>query len=93
MLQSEQEHIAKIGEERFHKHLVLANMEVRSDARLVGLDKIREAIAFQAALQATGFRRRGLVIPPKCGKVTARALIAASEVFMKAIRASTVKDM
>lgn len=88
MLKSEQDHISKYGEDKFHKVLVVCNMTVRSDARFIGLDKIRSQIAFQAALQATGYERRALKLSKDCGTMEEPTQRAADELFGKAIQAA-----
>jgi hypothetical protein len=88
MLESEKKHIEKIGNKEFQRRLVMANMVVRQDARFVGLDKIRSQIAFQAALQATGFERRALKLSKDCGDMIAETQRAADELFGRAIEAA-----
>jgi len=90
MLASEREHIQKFGRVEFQKRLVMANMCCRQDARFVGLDKIRSQIAFQAALQATGYEQRPLKLVG-CGGITgtgADGMKAADELFARAIAAA-----
>lgn len=88
MLQTEKEHIKKYGEAKFHKVLVICNMTVREDARFIGLDKIRSQIAFQAALQATGFERRPLKLSKDCGEMYEATQRAADDLFAKAMEAA-----
>jgi len=88
MLESEKKHIKEYGELKFHKALIIANMTVREDARFVGLDKIRGQIAFQAALQATGYPYRALKISKDCGDMFEAVQRAADDVFAKAIAAA-----
>jgi len=83
----EQKHILNVGKVKFQKHLVLANMCVRADRRFLGLEKIRSRIAFQAALQATGFRFRPLKLSD-LGHVPAETQAAADELFARAIAAA-----
>ncbi|HEX8836774.1 MAG TPA: hypothetical protein VF748_07555 [Candidatus Acidoferrum sp.] len=88
MLQSEREHIKKVGHHKFHRHLVAANMCVREDARFIGMDKIRSQIAFQAALAATGYERQHLKLSKDCGKMEADTQRATDELFGRAIQAA-----
>jgi len=87
MLASERDHIQKFGRVEFQKRLILANMTCRNDARFVGLDKIRSQIAFQAALQATGFEHRTLKLLG-CGPTEGPGMKAADELFARAIEAA-----
>jgi hypothetical protein len=89
VLASERDHIQKIGNKEFQKRLVLANMTVRQDARFIGLDKMRKQIAFQAALQATGYEQRALHLEG-CGRMEAGTQAAADELFYRAIAAAQV---
>lgn len=59
MKKDESNHIEAIGEAVFDAALAKATMAVRQDNRLIGLDKIRVPLAFEAALLATGFPPRG----------------------------------
>jgi hypothetical protein len=83
----EKKHILEVGRERFHKSLVLANMCVRADSRFVGLDRIRNRIVHQAALQATGYPRAPLSLTD-LGHIPAETQQAADEVFARAIEAA-----
>ena len=85
----EQRHIQQFGKAAFQKRLVLANMCVRSDRRFIGMDKIRNRIAMQAALQATGYRRAPLKLTD-LGHVDGPVQAAADELFMQAIAAAKV---
>jgi len=87
MLTSEREHIKKFGQEKFQKRLVLANMCCRQDTRFTGMDKIRSQIAFQAALQATGYEQRTLKLIG-CGPTEGIGQRAADELFARAIEAA-----
>jgi hypothetical protein len=65
---SEQDHIKALGK-RWHEALAAASLCVRSDPHLVGLDKIREPLAYQAALCGTRCPDHpgGFVIPASAG--------------------------
>jgi hypothetical protein len=91
MLVSEKDHIKKIGEREFQKRLVLANMCVRQDNRFIGLEKIRSQIAFQAALQATGYPMRALKLVG-CGPMDANTQRATDELFGKATKAAAGRE-
>lgn len=69
-MKTEKEHIAEIGEDKFEHAVGRALFRLRQDGRLVGLDKIRNAVAREAALQATGFPKRPLNLPKACGEMT-----------------------
>jgi hypothetical protein len=65
MKANERDHIKAIGQSKFDAALAKASFCVRSDARLTGLDKIREPLAFEAALRATGFEHRAFTLGKK----------------------------
>lgn len=58
MKAAERTHVEAIGESKFASALAKASMVIRMDSRLTGLDKIREPLALQAALEATGFEKK-----------------------------------
>jgi hypothetical protein len=66
---SPEKHIEEIGEKKYwlaHDH---AMMVIRLNApKLVGLSKIRDAMAKEAALRATGFGDRPFTLPKSCGE-------------------------
>jgi hypothetical protein len=62
----EQEHIAAVGD-RWAAILAATTLSVRQNSKLVGLDKIREPLATQAALKATGYEIPGFFIPKAAG--------------------------
>jgi hypothetical protein len=66
----EKEHVKKVGEEVFSRAEALAMFAIRQDGHLVGLDKIRNAMAEEAALRATGYQKRAFVPPKGCGEPT-----------------------
>ena len=50
----QEQHIKSVGEARFNSALGAATLSVRNCRSLVGLDKLRDPIAFEAAMRATG---------------------------------------
>jgi hypothetical protein len=60
MSAEEETHIDKVGRERFTRAFDYAQLETRRDSHFAGLEKLRIAIAYEAALRATGFRERPL---------------------------------
>ena len=60
MNQGKSAHIAEIGQERFDRALMLAELEIRKDSHFVGMDKIRAMIAEAIALKATGYKVNGI---------------------------------
>lgn len=64
----EQEHISKVGRERFARVLDLAMVEVKRDRHFIGMDKIRRQIAFEVALRVTRYPYRPLILPKGAGK-------------------------
>jgi len=84
MKADEKAHVAEIGEARFNAALAKAAMVIRMDSRLTGLDKLREPLAYQAAMEGTGFERRGFTIgkkeiPPDCMAICEELLNKARE--------------
>jgi len=69
MKADEKLHIAMVGEAKFKSAYGKAMLCIKQDARLTGLDKIRMAIAEEAAFRATGYEKRPLNLPRGCGKV------------------------
>lgn len=64
---SEQKHMDELGD-KFKRELAAASLVVRTNPKLVGLDKIREPLAIAAALNATGCPdHQGFVIPKEAG--------------------------
>jgi len=65
---SEADHIKRLGA-WWNTALAATTMSVRQNAKLVGLDKIREPIAMQAALKATGCKSvMGFNLPKNAGE-------------------------
>jgi hypothetical protein len=60
--EAQNDHIKAVGRVKFELALANATMAVRSDNRLVGLDKIRVPLAFQAALEATGYPKQPFML-------------------------------
>lgn len=79
------------NKERFAAALAKASMSVRSNSRLIGLDKIREPLAFQAALRALNFEGAlpGFAIPKTAGKPTQAMQDIVDEAFKAAVEAAT----
>jgi hypothetical protein len=67
MSAEEEAHIEKVGRARFDRAFDYAQFDIRRDSRFVGLDKLRLAIAYEAALRATGFNKRPLRLPRGAG--------------------------
>jgi len=65
---STQEHIRAVGRTTYHVAYIWARYAVGLDARLIGLGKIRKAIATEAALRATGFPFRPFQLPRDAGR-------------------------
>jgi len=55
-------HINKVGEARFKTVMGLAAVQSRRLGGLVGMDKIRQVIAFEAAMRLTGYPDQPLVL-------------------------------
>src|SRR5215471_8833994 len=81
---SPQQHITKVGPRKYAHALALARFSVRQDSRLTGLDKIRNAIAKEAALRATGYMRRPFIIPRNAGRADQDIQNIADELLEKA---------
>lgn len=82
----EKHHIEEVGESKFQAALAKATMVVRMDSRLTGLDKIREPLAFEAALVATGFLPRGFSIGKK--EIPADCMAVCEDLLAKATEAA-----
>ncbi len=82
MKADEKAHVEKIGEKKFSDALAKASLCVRMDSRLTGIDKIREPLAYQAALEATGFERRRFTIGKK--EIPADAMAVCEDLLTKA---------
>lgn len=67
MKKDEKEHVKAVGEDKFNRAIGLAMVAIRRDARLVGLDKTRNAMAEEAAFRATGFEARPFTPPKNAG--------------------------
>jgi hypothetical protein len=67
MTAAEEAHVKKVGRKRFDRAFDYAEFETRRDSHFVGLDKLRRAIAYEAALRATGFADRPLKLPRAAG--------------------------
>jgi hypothetical protein len=67
---ADDEHIKKLGE-RWPEAVAAASLSVRTNTKLVGLDKIRNDLVLQAAFHATGLEgHEGFVAPRSAGKPT-----------------------
>jgi len=82
---AERDHIQEVGSRLYERAYALADFEARQDARLTGLDRIRSAIAQEAALRATGFSARPFQLPRGAGQGTQEMQTIAEEVLAKAI--------
>jgi len=65
---SPQQHIMRVGTRTFNHAYALARFAVKQDRHFVGLDKIRTVIAREAALRATGYPPRPLILPRNAGR-------------------------
>jgi hypothetical protein len=70
MKKKEEDHIKAVGQNKFDKAEAYAMAEIRKDSHFVGLNKIRDHIAFQAALRATGYESEPLTLPKAAGVVS-----------------------
>lgn len=90
---SETDHMQKLGA-RWERAVAAATLSVRTDPKLVGLDKIRLPLAIAAALKATGAPGHdGFVIPKEAGPphagiqdVVDAAFVAAYEAAERTMR-------
>jgi hypothetical protein len=83
----EKRHIKDAGQ-RFNRALALATLCVRQDRRLTGLDRIREPLAYKAALRATGYEDARFVVPTAAGRPHAGINAIVAEVFDRAVAAA-----
>lgn len=87
-MKTEKEHIKEVGDAAYWSAYDRAQIECRYDPRLVGLNKIRSAIAHEAALRATGFRDRPFNLPVSCGPMTGDMRAIIDEVLPRALTAA-----
>jgi hypothetical protein len=85
---TEKAHIAKVGAGPYARAFAWALYTCKQDARLLGLGKIRNAIAKEAALQASGFPVRPFKLPKRAGKATEEMQRICEEILPKAIEAA-----
>lgn len=81
---TEKEHIQKVGAAKYERAYAYAEVEARQDNRLVGLDKIRSAIAHEAALRATGYPARPFHLPRRAGRADEHIQTIAEEILDRA---------
>jgi len=84
----DREHIAAYGEEKFWEVLGKAMFVIKSDARLTGLDLIRNAIGLEAALRATGRPPFPLKIPYDAGEPNQAIVDICEEILVRAAEAA-----
>ena len=97
MKKSEREHVSAVGPKRWAVVLAATSLSVRQNSKLIGLDKIREPLAVQAALKATGYGNQIFQLPFTAGKpvaetqtVTDAAFAAAAEAGERAFASTPV---
>lgn len=81
---SPQDHIKKVGNAAYARAFVYARVAVRQDDHLIGLDKIREAIAREAALRATGYPHRPFILPRNAGRADPGIQLIAEQALARA---------
>ena len=86
MKKTEQEHIKELGE-RWPAALAAASLSVRTNPKLVGLDKIRRPLAEAAALRATGADVPCFTVPFSAGGHPAQIQGIVDVAFADAIKA------
>jgi hypothetical protein len=64
-MSAEEKYIAKVGRGLFAAEMAKAALVLRADSRLVGLDRIRTALAREMALRKLGFTARPFKVPLK----------------------------
>lgn len=84
---AEEDHI-KSNQKAFDAALAKATMSVRSNAAFVGLNKIREPLAFQAALKATGYNVTNFNVPKTAGPPNADVQARVNDAFLEAVNAA-----
>ena len=87
---NEKKHLEKIGEQAYWRAFDRAQMACRQNQKLVGLSKIRDAIAHEAALQATGLDPKPFSLPKACGPATHSMQAIVDEMLPVAIEAAKV---
>lgn len=94
--EAEKDHIKLMGV-RWGSVLAATTFSVRQNAKFIGLDKIREPLAYKAALKATGYDIPAFTIPFNAGKAAfcqdiadeafGAAVIAGQKVFSETVPA------
>jgi hypothetical protein len=87
--QAEKKHI-EAHRDAFTVAIARTSISVWQNAALIGLNKIREPIAFQAALKATGYPIAGLVLPKEAGQPRTDTQALAEQAFEAAVDAAAV---
>lgn len=85
---TENEHIALVSETVYGRAYLAALMEVKKDRRLIGLDKFRHQLAREAALRATGYPQRPLILKRSLGHGDADSQRVGEEILAQAIKAA-----
>lgn len=88
MKAAEKLHIQTVGQTTFDRAFNAAMFKIKQDARLTGLDKLRGAIAEEAALRATGYQKRPLILPRGCGKPDRDIQTICEQVLERAVEAA-----
>ena len=87
MSKKTEDHIKTVGA-KWPAALAAASMSVRTNSRLVGLDKIRLPLAEQAALRATGMPGvMGFCIPSAAGGPANEIQSVVDQAFVDAVEA------
>jgi hypothetical protein len=79
----------KEHQEAFDSALAKATICVRSCPALVGMNKIREPLAFSAALEATGYIIGGFAVPPEAGPPNPQTQAIVDKLFRDAVAAAS----
>ncbi|MCZ7564714.1 MAG: hypothetical protein M5U08_13820 [Burkholderiales bacterium] len=88
MTSDERKHVERIGAAAWAAALARASLVVRSDTRLIGLDRIRAPLAHHAALRATGFLARPVFPKVVSAHMTGEMQRICDELLARAIAAA-----
>lgn len=88
MKAAEKDHVKAVGEDKFNRAVGLAMVEIRRDARLIGLDKTRNAMAEEAAFRATGYEARPFTPPKNAGDPSQEFLDLCAAILERATEAA-----
>jgi len=82
------EHLQKIGADRFNLAYDRAMYELKLDSHFVGLSHLRDEIAYEAALRATGYPHLPFTPSKGCGAMVPETMNLINELLPRATAAA-----